>query len=127
DAEDMKAGRSLQLPIYLEALERLLLPGQNIAGGGYYILKARPMRRNSGIYRKDFGDYLGLQARNSILTDDEWHNVRSAVIERIWEFFDGMRAGNFRVRPSKAYETCRFCDYSAVCRYDKYRIAAKIR
>lgn len=125
DAVDMKAGRSLQLPIYLEALERLLLPGQAIAGGGYYILKARPGRRNSGIYRKEFADYLGLQARNSILTDEEWHEVRREVVERIWEFFDGMRAGDFRVRPSRGYETCRFCDYSAVCRYDKYRIAGK--
>ena len=125
DAADMKAGRSLQLPIYLEALERLLLPGQAIAGGGYYILKAKPGRRNSGIYRKDFGDYLGLQARNSILTDFEWHKVRAEVIEKIWEFLDGMRAGDFRVRPSQGKETCRFCDYSAVCRYDRYRIEGK--
>jgi ATP-dependent helicase/DNAse subunit B len=125
DAADMKAGRSLQLPIYLEALERLLLPGQAIAGGGYYILKAKPGRRNSGIYRKDFSDYLGLQARNSILTDFEWHKVRAEVIEKIWEFLDGMRAGDFRVRPSQGKETCRFCDYSAVCRYDRYRIGWK--
>jgi ATP-dependent helicase/DNAse subunit B len=125
DAEDMKAGRSLQLPIYLEALERLLLPGQAIAGGGYYILKAKPGRRNSGIYRRDFSDYLGLQARNSILTDFEWHKVRAKVIEKIWEFLDGMRAGDFRVRPSEGLKTCRFCDYSAVCRYDKYRISWK--
>ena len=118
DAEDMKAGRSLQLPIYLEALERLLLPGQAIAGGGYYILKAKPGRRNSGIYRKDFGDYLGLQARNSILTDADWHKVRAEVIEKIWQFFDGIRAGDFRVRPSQDNATCRFCDYSAVCRYE---------
>jgi ATP-dependent helicase/DNAse subunit B len=127
NAEDMISGRSLQLPIYLEALERLLLPGHAIAGGGYYILKAKPGRRNSGIYRKDFGDYLGLQAKNSILTDDEWHKVRTDVIQKIWEFFDGMRAGDFRVRPSQGYVTCRFCDYSAVCRYEKYRIEWKER
>ncbi|MEK6282616.1 MAG: PD-(D/E)XK nuclease family protein [Acidobacteriota bacterium] len=125
DADDMKAGRSLQLPIYLEALEHLLLPGQAIAGGGYYILKAKPGRRNSGIYRKDFGDYLGLQAKNSILTDVEWNKIRAEVIAKIWEFFDGMRAGDFRVRPSQGLKTCRFCDYSAVCRYDRYRIDGK--
>ncbi len=125
NAEDMKAGRSLQLPIYLEALERLLLPGHAIAGGGYYILKAKPGRRNSGIYRREFADYLGLQAKNSILSDVDWHNVREEVIARIWEFFDGMRAGDFRVRPSQGYLTCKFCDYSAVCRYEKYRIEWK--
>lgn len=125
DAEDMTSGRSLQLPIYLEALERLLLPGQTVAGGGYYILKARPGRRNLGIYRKDFGDYLGLQARNSVFSDSDWHKVREEVVNRIWEFFARMRAGDFRIRPSKGYETCRFCDYSAVCRYEKYRIRWK--
>lgn len=125
DAEDMRTGRALQLPIYLEALERLLLPGQQIAGGGYYILKARPGRRNTGIYRKTFADYLGLQARNSILSDHEWNQVRTEALARIWEFFDGMNAGDFRVRPSKGYETCRFCDYPAVCRYEKYRIEWK--
>jgi ATP-dependent helicase/DNAse subunit B len=124
-AEDMKAGRSLQLPIYLEALERLLLPGQTIAGGGYYILKAKPGRRNSGIYRKDFGQYLGLQAKNSILTDKDWQQVRDQVVARIWEFFDGMNSGDFRVRPSEGWKTCKFCDYSAVCRYDRYRIDGK--
>ncbi len=125
DAVDMTSGRSLQLPIYLEALERLLLPGKTVAGGGYYILKARPGRRNLGIYRKDFSDYLGLQARNSILTDSDWHKVRAEVVERIWDFFDRMRAGDFRVRPSLGYKTCRFCDYSAVCRYEKYRMRWK--
>lgn len=127
NAEDMKAGRSLQLPIYLEALERLLLPGQALAGGGYYILKAKPGRRNSGMYRKDFGEYLGLQAKNSILTDYDWTQLRRQVVQKIWQFFDGMRAGDFRVRPSLGYETCRFCDYKAVCRYEKYRIRWKER
>ncbi|MFN2531500.1 MAG: PD-(D/E)XK nuclease family protein [Pyrinomonadaceae bacterium] len=121
-ADDMKAGRSLQLPIYLEALERLLLPNRNIAGGGYYILRPRAGRRNSGIYRKEFADYLGLQARNSILSESEWHQLRSEVIETIWSFIDRMRSGDFRVRPSLGPDSCKFCDYSAVCRYERFRI-----
>jgi len=125
DIDDMKAGRSLQLPIYLEALENLLLPGRAIAGGGYYILRARPGRRNNGIYRKDFAEYLALTARNSILSDSEWSKVRTEAIKRIWEFLEGMTAGDFRVRPSQSYETCKFCDYYAVCRYEKYRMDLK--
>jgi ATP-dependent helicase/nuclease subunit B len=125
DAKDMKAGRSLQLPIYIEALERLILPGHEIAGGGYYILKTKPGRRNSGIYRRDASDYLGLQARNSIFSDYEWQKTRDEVIAKIWEFLDGMRAGSFVVTPSQGYKTCKFCDYTAVCRYDKYRIERK--
>ncbi|WP_411705379.1 PD-(D/E)XK nuclease family protein, partial [Edaphovirga cremea] len=37
--EDIKSGRSLQLPIYLEALEKLLLTDHHIAGGGYYVIR----------------------------------------------------------------------------------------
>jgi len=63
-----------------------------------------------------------LNARNSILTDADWNHVRAEVVKRIWEFLDGMRAGDFRVRPSQGKKTCRFCDYASVCRYEKYRI-----
>ena len=38
---------------------------------------------------------------------------------------DAMRAGDFRVKPSEGKKTCKFCDYSAVCRYDSYRINRK--
>ena len=43
--DDIKAGRSLQLPIYLEALEHLILPDQPIAGGGYYVIRGGNERR----------------------------------------------------------------------------------
>ena len=45
---DITSGRSLQLPIYLEALEKLILPGQAIAGGGYYVIRGAQDRRNCG-------------------------------------------------------------------------------
>jgi ATP-dependent helicase/DNAse subunit B len=47
------------------------------------------------------------------------------VIARIWEFLEGMRAGRFIVDPSERQKTCRFCDYGAVCRYDRDRINRK--
>jgi ATP-dependent helicase/DNAse subunit B len=36
-----------------------------------------------------------------------------------------MRAGHFYVNPSEKKKTCRFCDFAAVCRYDRYRIDRK--
>jgi hypothetical protein len=44
---------------------------------------------------------------------------------RIWEFIDGMRAGKFQVDPSAPESSCPHCDYSAVCRYEKFRIRRK--
>ena len=122
---DITSGRSLQLPIYLEALEKLILPDHPIAGGGYYIIRGAQDRRNKGLYRASQLEYLRLRARNSIFSEDDWQRIRSEVVARIWEFLDGMRAGDFRVDPSERQKTCRFCDYGAVCRYSRDRIERK--
>lgn len=122
---DIISGRSLQLPIYLEALERLILPDQAIAGGGYYIIRGAQDRRNKGLYRASQLDYLHLRAKNSVFTDDDWRRIRTQVIARVWEFLEGMRGGRFTVDPSERQKTCRFCDYGAVCRYDRDRIERK--
>ena len=42
-------------------------------------------------------------------------------------FVDGMRGGTFPVNPAEGKKTCRFCDYRAVCRYERYRIQRKKR
>jgi len=124
---DILAGRSLQIPIYLEALEQLFFPKHTLAGGGYYTLRGGSNRRNTGMYRMQFKEALGLQAKNSVLSEDEWQQVRADVTARIWNFLDLMRSGSFTVEPSQGITTCKFCDYRAVCRYDKYRIASKRR
>ncbi|HEY8188590.1 MAG TPA: PD-(D/E)XK nuclease family protein, partial [Pyrinomonadaceae bacterium] len=124
--EDIYEGRNLQIPIYLEALEKLFFPGQKIAGGGYYTLRGGAERRNTGMYRKDFNDtYLALQAKNSIFSEYEWQQFRGEVTARIWDFLDRIHAGRFTVDPSEGAKTCKFCDYLAVCRYHKYRIDRK--
>ena len=122
---DITSGRSLQLPIYLEALEKLILPDHPIAGGGYYVIRGAQDRRNKGLYRASQLDYLRLRAKNSVFTDEDWKKIRAEVVARVWEFLDGMRAGTFIVDPSERQKTCRFCDYGAVCRYDRDRIEKK--
>ena len=124
--EDIKSGRSLQLPIYLEALEKLLLTDHQIAGGGYYVIRGGSERRNRGLHRAAALNYSGIGARTSgVMSDDEWQQIRANAIAKIWDFLDHMRAGQFYVNPSEKKKTCRFCDFSAVCRYDRYRIDRK--
>jgi ATP-dependent helicase/DNAse subunit B len=122
---DITSGRSLQLPIYLEALEKLILPDHPIAGGGYYVIRGAQDRRNKGLYRASQLDYLRLRAKNSVFSDEDWQQIRAEVVAKIWDFLDGMRAGDFRVDPSERQKTCRFCDYGAVCRYSRDRIEKK--
>ena len=124
--EDIKSGRSLQLPIYLEALEKLILPDHQIAGGGYYVIRGANDRRNKGLHRASALRYSGISPRvGSVVSDDEWQQIRAEVITRIWGFLDHLRAGKFTVDPSEKKKTCRFCDFAAVCRYDRYRIDGK--
>jgi len=126
--EDIRTGRSLQIPIYLEALEKLILPGNEVAGGGYYIIRGANDRRNKGLYRASKLDYYKLNARaGAVISEDEWQEIRSEVIETIWNFLDQMRAGRFFVNPSERNKTCKFCDFGAVCRYNRARIEVKRR
>ncbi|HEX5703925.1 MAG TPA: PD-(D/E)XK nuclease family protein [Pyrinomonadaceae bacterium] len=122
---DMSAGRQLQIPIYLAALEQLFLPSFELAGGGYYRLRGRGQRLNEGLYRKMLSDCTNVTSRIAMVDDIEWQRIRSEVSRRVWQFIDGMRAGDFRVRPSEGKKTCKFCDHSAICRYDAYRINRK--
>jgi len=125
--EDIESAREVQLPIYLAALEQLFLPSYELAGGGYYTLRAKGSRLNQGFYRTMFADctLVSPQARNSKFADDEWQRIRKRIEQNIWNFIDGMRAGHFRVKPALGKTTCKFCDYSAVCRFDAYRIGRK--
>jgi ATP-dependent helicase/DNAse subunit B len=122
---DMESGRQVQIPIYLAALEQLFVPGFELAGGGYYRLRGRGPRLNQGLYRKMFEDCTHVTTHHVKLDDVEWQRIRREVSRRVWQFIEGMRGGDFRVRPSQGKLTCKFCDYSAVCRYDSYRISRK--
>jgi ATP-dependent helicase/DNAse subunit B len=123
--EDIEAGRQIQIPIYLAALEQLFLPGFALAGGGYYRLRGSGSRLNQGLYRQAFADCTSVTSNKTKLDDIEWQRIRKVVRKKVWEFIDGMRRGDFRVRPSLGKETCKFCDYAPVCRYDTYRISRK--
>jgi ATP-dependent helicase/DNAse subunit B len=123
--EDIEAGRQVQIPIYLLALEQLFLPEFDLAGGGYYRLRGSGARLNQGMYRTQFADCTSVTSTRTKLDEVEWRRIREVVQKRVWEFIDGMRSGDFRVRPSQGKTTCKFCDFAPVCRYDTYRISRK--
>ncbi len=124
--KDIRDGLEVQIPIYLAALEQLILPEYRLAGGGYYILRANKARRNQGLYRSAYSTYTKIGPTvKANLPDAEFERIRAEVIARVWEFIDGMRAGDFRVDPARGKKTCEWCDYSAVCRYEPYRINRK--
>jgi ATP-dependent helicase/DNAse subunit B len=71
-------------------------------------------------------DYTGvLPTTSSSLPDEDWKTIRGEMESRIWEFVDGIRAGRFEVEPTAPDKSCPYCDYSSVCRYEKFRIRRK--
>ena len=125
--DDIRTGRQVQIPIYLAALEQLFLPSFDLGGGGYYTLRGKGSRLNQGLYRAAHADCTNVTSRYTKFDDLEWVRIRREVTARVWQFIDGMRDGRFRVKPSLGRHTCKFCDYSAVCRYDASRINRKQR
>ncbi len=123
--DDIRSGRQVQIPIYLAALEELFLPSFDLGGGGYYTLRGKGARLNQGLYRLAFADCTNVTSSRTKMSDDVWQGIRREVEKRVWEFIDGMRGGHFKIKPSLGRHTCKFCDYSAVCRYDTYRIGRK--
>ena len=124
--DDLRSGRQVQIPIYLAALEQLFLQEYDLAGGGYYTLRGKGPRLNRGLYRLAFADCTSVTSPRTKLSDDDWYRIRGDVERRVWQFIDQMRTGRFRLKPSLGRLTCKFCDYSAVCRYDAYRINRKL-
>lgn len=126
---DMERGRDLQIGIYLEAIEQLLRPGEPIAGGGYYTLREASGRRNRGIYRESLKAYtqIGMASAKpaSSLTDEEWSQLRSGILGRVLKFSEQIQAGEFPVNPSLGVQSCKLCDFSAVCRFETFRIRQK--
>ena len=48
--------------------------------------------------------------------------IRADVKAKIWDFSITCAPAISLSAPSEKKKTCRFCDFAAVCRYDRYRI-----
>ena len=118
--EEIEEGVDLQLPLYILALERLFLrPGEEVIGGGYYSI--RTGKRTRGLYRREAAALtaIGERARSSLPTP-EWEERLARAESFAWQYVEGMRGGDFRVRP-RSVRVCQRCEFRAVCRFDPYQ------
>ena len=115
---DVMAGKALQLPLYIRAVETLT--GLSGAAGAYYTVRrgevrARPVFWDAG--RKDhFAVYPG--TRNSGVED-----VRALVdasLARVRDYLHGIRNGRFPPRQD-AGPCPGYCGFATVCRFDGLR------
>ncbi|MCC7556046.1 MAG: exodeoxyribonuclease V subunit gamma [Methanoculleus marisnigri] len=116
---DIEAGKALQLPLYLRAVETLT--GREGVAGTYYILRRgevtnKPVFWDAGL--KDcFSCFPGSQ-RSSV------EDVREVVKTTLFwtkRYLAGIRAGRFPPRPD-AGPCPGYCGFKTVCRFDALRL-----
>jgi RecB family exonuclease len=117
DYKAIRSGSSLQMPIYMMALEALW--GIKGAVGCY------DSARESGRHRifrtelagcKEFGYQVGIDGNSNMikpLNEEEYAAIRSAASEAVFRAVDKMLS--FDIEPTPG-EHCRYCAYSDICR-----------
>lgn len=125
--EDIRAGISLQLPIYLYTIEQLLIrTGQDRlmpAGGVYYQVRT-PAAMRVGVGSEEHKGEFGLQRSNPNLvgTDEELLGIIAESVHRVNVYVDEMARGKFPLTTAdKIDAVCTYCDYRTVCRIQTVR------
>lgn len=110
----IKSGEALQLPIYLLAVQRLLLKDYQPAGAVYYQLS--DMSKKDGLLHAErLPDYLEVGPRSSsYVPAAKWDGVLASIEARIGETVSAIRkTAAFKSSP----EPCEpFCPYQDICR-----------
>ena len=117
--KDILAGRALQLPLYIRAVETLT--GMQGVAGTYYTLRRGEVRNRPVFWDKAMKDCFVCfpGSRQSGVED-----VRALVENALgWveEYLAGIRSGRFPPR-SDAGPCPRYCDFATICRFDDLRL-----
>ncbi|MBI1804299.1 MAG: exodeoxyribonuclease V subunit gamma [Ignavibacteriae bacterium] len=120
--KEIDLGMSLQLPIYLFAVEQMLSTHHNrtvkAAAGVYYKLKS-PVKPQLGIGSAEHrGTAFESSTRNTNLlpSDDELKQIVDQAITYVNTYVDSITRGEFPVEPKVPAEVCRYCDFQTICR-----------
>ncbi len=115
---DISAGKALQLPLYIRAVETLTgLPG---AAGAYYTLRRGEIRIRPVFWDADRRDHFAgypVTRKNAI---EDVRALVDASLARVGEYLHGIRGGRFPTRQDTS--PCpEYCGFATICRYDELR------
>ena len=120
--EEIDLGISLQLPLYLYAVERMLTgnagEGLKPAAGMYYILKS-PVNEKVGIGSEEHNGEAFPKSHRSkqLVADDlELRRVIDRAVAFVNEYVDTIAKGSFPVEPKDPRRVCAYCDFQTTCR-----------
>ena len=111
--KQIRSGEALQLPLYIMAVQKLLLPDYEPIGGVYFHLS--DLSQKDGILHADrLPDFLELHPRSSSLVPaGQWDEIFETTRRRVGEIVTEIRKGEFLSKP----EPCEpYCPYQDICR-----------
>ncbi len=119
---EIDLGMSLQLPVYLYAVERILAEktgrAMNGVAGIYYNLKP-PVKEELGIGSSEHKDKAFISKRSShqlLQSDEELKAVINRAIGFVNDYVDKIARGEFPVAPKIPETICTYCDFRSICR-----------
>lgn len=109
--KEIKEGKLLQLPLYLQALQELYPEAREAVGMSYYNL-ARSERKD-GFWREGFSDRFQIKLRE--LKEAEWQELLAESRQKALQYYTGMISGEFPLLSPE--EKCpTYCLFPRVCR-----------
>lgn len=107
-------GLSLQLPIYITAVQKLLLKDYTPIGG--MLISAKSGERKQGLLDNQFNKthFLMRKGSKALLETEDLEQTIKATMEMIKNYVEKIRSGYFSAEP----KDCKAkCDYKDICRY----------
>lgn len=121
--KEIDLGMSLQLPIYLYAIEQLLARhdagGQSGVAGIYYKMQS-PVQEKLGLGSDEHRDraFVARKQAQLVADDAELRAVIEQAIRTVNEYVDAIANGNFPIRPAIPEKVCRYCTFRSICRIE---------
>lgn len=111
--QDLLMGRHLQLPIYIEAVRRLLLPQGTPLGG--ILLAVMTAEKKQGFLKKEYNDLHYSIRKNSktIFECEDWDAQLNSALKYAGAYIAKIRDGKFGIT---ADDCPRYCKFGDVCR-----------
>ena len=119
-ANDIINGRALQLPLYIRAFEEISWRSLKGAGGCYYVISKKLVRRKTVIYDGEKKD-LFCNSKFSKMGNAEFSEILDNSVRAACGYRDSIRNGIFT--PVNSLSNCKsYCIFSDVCRVSEFRL-----
>lgn len=119
--EDVRAGRELQLPLYIRAVETLT--GMQGVAGTCYTLRRRKVQNQPVFWDIDLKDCFAWFPGSRRTGVEDVRQLVETSLARVEDHLAGIRAGRFPPR-SDADPCPGYCDFKTVCRFERLRLLA---